>query len=592
MTKAELKKNLKTDSNGNPYLSHLIISSTSDLEDGDLPENLHVTETFRIECPKKLTKLPKGLTVEGSIQIDGRCKIKELPENLTCKEINTGFLKKLKSLPKGLTIGSLDLENTKITRLPDNLTAEYLYLDNSCITRIPNGTKITVELFARKDSKVQSLPQNLKIAHLHISGNQRIKSLPKGLVVGTLTAHDTCIKRIPKDTIFIEDAIFEGGQIESIPKNFTVGGDLILTNCPISELPKNLTIARNLLLEGTSITTLPESLKVGNMVVTPPNLVKVNTPAIPELRLIRPKNVEFPDNFHVQDLNIKGGSLKKLPKGLKAGEVYIANCDFNEVGENSEVDLFDIHFDKEKEFQPIHVLPGLKVCRLYLENVHILNLPSDTYIYDLVLYGESIVGSLGNLRSNPDNPYSDEYGRQRDKTEQIWKELWGGSPFLEWTAADGTRYVSADLAANLTVEVEEERGKVIRGKRFYCGYRRYDCMGSHGKKAEEIFIVTDGNGTYAHGNSIRNAKIDLLYKLGDRRDISQYRSLTDSSKLSYNEAIIAYKAITGACSLGISSFLDRKNPKKRDYTIAEIIDLTKGEFGHSRFVNFFKKNKS
>lgn len=592
MKKAELKKNLKTDSNGNLYLSHLIISNTSDLEDGDLPENLRVTGTFKIECPKKLTKLPKGLTVEGPIQIDGRCKIKELPENLTCKEINAGFLGKLRSLPKGLTIGRLDLENTKITSLPNNLTAEYLYLDDSRITKIPNGTKVTVELFARKNSRVRSLPQNLKIAHLHISENQRIKSLPKGLVVGTLTAHNTCIKRIPKDTIFIEDAIFDGGQIESIPKNFTVGGDLVLIDCPISKLPENLTVARNLLLEGTSITILPKSLKVGNAVVAPPSLMKVMTPAIPGLRLIGPKNVELPDNFHVQDLNIKGGSIKGLPKGLKADEVYIANCDFNEIGENIEIDLFDIHFNKEKEFQPIHVLPGLRACRLYLENVHILNLPSDTYIYEIVLYGESIVGSAGNLRSNPNNPYSNEYGRKRDRTEQIWKELWGGSPFLEWTATDGTKYVSADLASNLTIEVEEERGKVIRGKRFYRGYNQYGRIGSLGKVAEEIFIVTDGNGTYAHGNSIRDAKIDLLYKLSDGRDVSQYKSLTDSSKLSYNEAIIAYKVITGACSLGISDFLARENPKKKEYTIAEIIDLTKGEFGHNRFVNFFKKNKS
>ena len=40
-------------------------------------------------------------------------------------------------------------------------------------------------------------------------------------------------------------------------------------------------------------------------------------------------------------------------------------------------------------------------------------------------------------------------------------------------------------------------------------------------KHEQIYIVTDGEGHYAHGNSIKEARKDLIYKINDR-DTSAY----------------------------------------------------------------------
>lgn len=40
-----------------------------------------------------------------------------------------------------------------------------------------------------------------------------------------------------------------------------------------------------------------------------------------------------------------------------------------------------------------------------------------------------------------------------------------------------------------------------------------------------FFIVTDGNGKYAHGDTIQEAKKDLIYKISNR-DKSEYESLT------------------------------------------------------------------
>jgi hypothetical protein len=58
-------------------------------------------------------------------------------------------------------------------------------------------------------------------------------------------------------------------------------------------------------------------------------------------------------------------------------------------------------------------------------------------------------------------------------------------------------------------------------------------------------------------------------------------------KFSFSEAIEAYRAITGACSFGTKDFVTSNNIAKKDYTIEQIIGLTKGKFGHEAFKAFF-----
>ena len=66
---------------------------------------------------------------------------------------------------------------------------------------------------------------------------------------------------------------------------------------------------------------------------------------------------------------------------------------------------------------------------------------------------------------------------------------------------------------------------------------------------EQTFIVTNGEHHYAHGDTIEEARKDLVYKICDR-DKSEYEHLTLDSKLTYSEAIECYRVITGACSAG------------------------------------------
>ena len=107
-------------------------------------------------------------------------------------------------------------------------------------------------------------------------------------------------------------------------------------------------------------------------------------------------------------------------------------------------------------------------------------------------------------------------------------------------------------------------------------------------KEDTMYIVTDGNGRYAHGETIKAAKADLIYKISNR-DKSKYESLTLDSTVTFEEAIEMYRVITGACAAGTKNFVEnRLREKKAKYTIAEIIELTKGEYQADVFAEFFK----
>ena len=123
-------------------------------------------------------------------------------------------------------------------------------------------------------------------------------------------------------------------------------------------------------------------------------------------------------------------------------------------------------------------------------------------------------------------------------------------------------------------EVEWKKGKVYKLKNIYCSNR-------------DLFLVTDGKGTYAHGLTIKEAKEDLFYKIS--RNINSYKSLKLNSKLSYEKAIECYRAITGACKYGVQNFIETNNIKSKSYTIKEIIKITKNQYRNDIFKKFFKK---
>lgn len=104
------------------------------------------------------------------------------------------------------------------------------------------------------------------------------------------------------------------------------------------------------------------------------------------------------------------------------------------------------------------------------------------------------------------------------------------------------------------------------------------------KMKDGTYAVHDRE-AYAHGETLKEAKADLLYKRTSK-DLSEYKELTLDSKLTLEECIKMYRSITGACSLGTKEFCSRRKLKKA-YTIGEVIELTDGAYGNAMLRAFF-----
>ena len=139
--------------------------------------------------------------------------------------------------------------------------------------------------------------------------------------------------------------------------------------------------------------------------------------------------------------------------------------------------------------------------------------------------------------------------------------------FYEWR---NRRYIKAD---GIFSEVVRRRGNVLIIRQ----------IGA----TKETYLVTDGNNKWAHGDNLKKAKNDLIYKVSNR-DKSEYDGLTPDSEVSLEEAIEMFRVITGACAFGTKDFVENRLTKKKSaYRISEIITLTKGEYGNSAFERFF-----
>lgn len=66
---------------------------------------------------------------------------------------------------------------------------------------------------------------------------------------------------------------------------------------------------------------------------------------------------------------------------------------------------------------------------------------------------------------------------------------------------------------------------------------------------KQMYAVTDGDGQWSHGGTLQEARADLIYKINGR-DTSAYKKLSLDDELTFEEAIAAYRTITGACSAG------------------------------------------
>ena len=105
-------------------------------------------------------------------------------------------------------------------------------------------------------------------------------------------------------------------------------------------------------------------------------------------------------------------------------------------------------------------------------------------------------------------------------------------------------------------------------------------------KEKESYVVADGE-NFSHGNTIKEARENLIYKISNR-DTSKYNDLPLDTKMDKKEYIEMYRVITGACQYGVKNFVESNNNLKKEHTIQEIINITQGQYGNKTLTDFFK----
>ena len=107
-------------------------------------------------------------------------------------------------------------------------------------------------------------------------------------------------------------------------------------------------------------------------------------------------------------------------------------------------------------------------------------------------------------------------------------------------------------------------------------------------KIRDKNVIFDGK-HYAHCKSFSDGVKDIEFKNAKERGAEQYKKLKPSDTVTKDDAITMYRVITGACRAGTDGFVDSLGKTKDKYTIAEIIEITKGQYGAAVFENFFKE---
>ena len=113
-------------------------------------------------------------------------------------------------------------------------------------------------------------------------------------------------------------------------------------------------------------------------------------------------------------------------------------------------------------------------------------------------------------------------------------------------------------------------------------------------KTDKTYVIETPDGVYAHGDTVKQAREALLYKLSENRDTTPYRAWTLDTSVTKRQAIQSYMAITGACAAGTQHFVetrfDDKVPTRT--TVRKVIEMTAGQYQSDVYKKFFTENKN
>ena len=105
-------------------------------------------------------------------------------------------------------------------------------------------------------------------------------------------------------------------------------------------------------------------------------------------------------------------------------------------------------------------------------------------------------------------------------------------------------------------------------------------------KGEESYVARKGK-YFSHGETLPEALADLDYKINGR-DTKRFKEWKRDEVKSVSEMIVAYRAITGACAMGVRDFI-KSVPKLPEAVSPEmVIELIGENYGAREFREFFK----
>ena len=94
-----------------------------------------------------------------------------------------------------------------------------------------------------------------------------------------------------------------------------------------------------------------------------------------------------------------------------------------------------------------------------------------------------------------------------------------------------------------------------------------------------LYIVSDDKGNSAHGETIAQARADLIYKVVEKSDVAIPKKATGK------EWVGIYRAVTGACGAGVKNFVEYNSlDLEATFTAKEISKLVQGSYGAEAFV--------
>lgn len=304
-------------------------------------------------------------------------------------------------------------------------------------------------------------------------------------------------------------------------------GSLYLANSDITELPDNLTVRGSIDLKNSAITELCNNLTVGKSLI-----------------LKNSRITQLPENLTVGDnLNLSYTGITHLPDSLTVGgRLVLSGTNIAKLPDNLTVgDSLSIQ-NTEVSQLPRNLTVGW--CLILNDMVDISKLPNDLTVGDRIYLDGNNITDICKVNHKAPERF-------------VWRN---------------GKYIKAD---DIFSKVISHKGNVY--KICWIG------------EEKERYLVTNGTGKWAHGDTLQEAKNDLIYKISNR-DKSAYKHLNLESELTFEEAIEAYRVITGACSAGTKMFVENNIKKRKDkYTIADIIRITRGQYKNYEFACFFDK---